>query len=264
MCASRLSESSACAGGTERVRGNAADAERARSAIEAWCAPSNNGPSGRLLAAFQRKQRCFLREKVTRFSKNLIFLARVSQRNVQVSRKGNVRHISIFKTKRQVERFRFASVEHVSPTNRSQNGTVNARASASVSEPCPSCVSTRTSRARTRTRARMYPVHNPQMVPPGGLATGMPLPPMVICPACRSPVQPPPGAPVVACGVCRATMQVAPAFPPPPPVVLRSRPSGSCFWMPCLIVFACLSEAGDCFLNVVGGLGGAMCCCLGG
>lgn len=117
----------------------------------------------------------------------------------------------------------------------------------------------RTPTARARTRARMYPVHNPQMVPPSGMVTGMPLQ-LIICPTCRATVQPPPGAPVVACGVCGATMHVAPAFPPPPPVVLKSRPSGSCFWMPCLIAFAWVSDAGETLARVVGAL---FCCCLG-
>ena len=110
----------------------------------------------------------------------------------------------------------------------------------------------------------MYPAQNPQMVPPSSLVTGMPLPSMVICPMCRATVQPPFGAPVVACGVCRATMQVAPAFPPPPIVVHTTRSSGSCFWMPCLIVLTCLSDAGDMLLRGVGAVAGAaFCCCLG-
>lgn len=105
----------------------------------------------------------------------------------------------------------------------------------------------------------MYSVHNPQMVPPSGMVTGMPLQ-LIICPTCRATVQPPPGAPVVACGVCGATMHVAPAFPPPPPVVLKSRPSGSCFWMPCLIAFAWVSDAGE---TLARGVGALFCCCLG-
>ena len=110
----------------------------------------------------------------------------------------------------------------------------------------------------------MYPAQNPQMVPPSSLVTGMPLPSMVVCPMCRATVQPPFGAPVVACGVCRATMQVAPAFPPPPVVVHTTRSSGSCFWMPFLIVLTCLSDAGDMLLRGVGAVGGAaFCCCLG-
>lgn len=125
-------------------------------------------------------------------------------------------------------------------------------------------MSTQISTARRRARARMYPAQNPQMVPPSGLVTGMPLPSLVVCPTCRVTVQPPFGAPVVACGVCRATMQVAPAFPPPPVVVHRSRSSGSCFWMPCLIVLTCLSDAGDMLLRGVGAVAGAaFCCCLG-
>ena len=83
---------------------------------------------------------------------------------------------------------------------------------------------------------------------------------LIICPTCRATVQPPPGAPVVACGVCGATMHVAPAFPPPPPVVLKSRPSGSCFWMPCLIAFAWVSDAGE---TLARGVGALFCCCLG-
>lgn len=56
---------------------------------------------------------------------------------------------------------------------------------------------------------------------------------------------------MVACGVCRATMQVAPAFLPLPSLTLKSRPRGSCFWMPCLIVFAYLSDTADMFFRSV-------------
>lgn len=160
--------------------------------------------------------------------------------------------------------FVFASALTCFPTN-NQSLAISQRPRFRVgTSALPFRVSTQISTARRRARARMYPAQNPQMVPPSGLVTGMPLPSLVVCPMCRVTVQPPFGAPVVACGVCRATMQVAPAFPPPPTVVHRSRSSGSCFWMPCLIVLTCLSDAGDMLLRGVGAVAGAaFCCCLG-
>ena len=174
MCASRLGESSACAGGTEGVRGNARTRNgrgaRSRRGVCRRTVDVASSPAAFQSAFWRKDTKIFRKTKkfgASRKSCVQAVPAGVQTDTVFLDSNGPGGEFTLVQStlqislRKRVERF-FRRIDSLAVSQRARFVGVGVPAS-------PFRATARTPTARARTRARMYPVHNPQMVPPSGM-----------------------------------------------------------------------------------------------